>query len=168
MNIAKSVANKKFLLTFAPTVIKCSSLHATALLCKSQAGKHKISKFNTKPLTYDQAMKPDAIGWKKSHLTFHTGNLHGEEGAYQLMYEDKFIRNFIMGTFYRMISGIVIKRRFNIVDVIATSDVSVPPGGYRMDFLIGYSERLLSAYLKCVVKIHMVKISVDNSHYKYI
>jgi len=123
---------------------------------------------NNKPLTYDQAFKPYMIGVTKNWLSIHTGNLHGENNAHRLMYEDQFIRRFLSGTFYRIIAGeIVIKRIYNTVEIIMFLQHPQQRGS-QMQFLRGYSEKLLSTFLKCNVKLTMHKVLEEDMQYKFI
>ena len=143
-------------------------IHTTSICLKSKAGRHKSSKMNNKPLTYDQAFKPHMIGVTKNWLSIHTGNLHGEKNAHRLMYEDQFIRRFLQGTFYRIIAGeVVIKRIYNSVEIIMFLKHPQQRGG-QMHFLKGYSEKLLSAFLKCNVRLTMHKVLEEDMQYKFI
>lgn len=144
------------------------NLHTTTPCFKSKAGRHKSSKMNNKPLTYDQAFKPHMIGVTKNWLSVHTGNLHGEKHAHRMMYEDQFIRRFLSGTFYRIIAGeVLVKRIHNNIEVIMFLKHPTQRGG-QMHFLKGYSEKLLSAFLKCNVKLHMHKVMEEDMQYKFI
>ena len=42
---------------------------------QTKAGRYRVSKFNNKPLTYDQAFKPHDIAVYKGYLSVHTGKL---------------------------------------------------------------------------------------------
>merc|ERR1739838_944868 len=131
------------------------------------AGRTERSKFLNKPMTYEQSFLPEEIGEHKGLLSHHTGNLHGEKNAFQMFYEDQFIRKFIYGTFYRLTAGdnIVVKRRFNIINVTMFTNEHARKG--QVCFLKGYSEELLSAFLKCIVKIHIHECSADDMIYRY-
>nr|XP_002130889.1 28S ribosomal protein S24, mitochondrial [Ciona intestinalis] len=140
--------------------------HASPACNKATAGRHKVSKMLNKPLTYDQAFKPNLIGVKKGWLSVHTGNLRGEQGSYQFTYEDELIRKFCVGTFYRMLpTDIVIKRRFNVIEITLLCNTVVTS---KVLFLKAYSERLLSAFLKCHIKMHVFKLNNEDAIYKYI
>ena len=144
------------------------NLHTTRLCLKSKAGRHKSSKMNNKPLTYDQAFKPHMIGVTKKWLSVHTGNLHGEKHAHRMTYEDQFIRRFLSGTFYRIIAGeVVVKRIYNNIEIIMFLQHPSARAG-QIHFLKGYSEKLLSAFLKCNVKLHMHKVLDEDMQYKFI
>jgi len=62
----------------------------------------------------------------------------------------------------------VIKRRFNIIEIIALCDTEQSVKGTKIFFLVAYTERLLSAFLKCIVKMHIVKVSREDVIYKYV
>jgi len=144
------------------------NLHVTVPCYKSKAGRHKSSKMNNKPLTYDQAFKPHMIGVTKNWLSVHTGNLHGEKHAHRMMYEDQFIRRFLTGTFYRIIVGeVLVKQVYNNIEIVMFVKHPTQRAG-QMHFLKGYSERLLSAFLKCNVKLHMHKVLEEDMQYKFI
>ena len=143
-------------------------LKANKLSLNSRKTEILIFKNPNKPLTYDQSFKPHMIGVTKNWLSIHTGNLHGEKNAHRLMYEDQFIRRFLQGTFYRIIAGeVVIKRIYNSVEIIMFLKHPQQRGG-QMHFLKGYSEKLLSAFLKCNVRLTMHKVLEEDMQYKFI
>lgn len=62
MNYPKSLAH---LVTFRK--------FSTSLICqKAKAGRYKVSKFQTFPLTYEMANKPDQIGHRKTWNSWNT------------------------------------------------------------------------------------------------
>lgn len=89
-------------------------------------------------------------------------NLHGEKGSPSVIFEDIFIRKFLEGTFptmYHDTTPIVIRRRQNLIDIsiwMRENPITkgiVEKGIPRLHFLHGYSEELLSRFLKCPVKL---------------
>jgi len=140
----------------------------SSVYMKTTAGRIKTSRFLNKALTYDQGFLPEDIMKMKGLLAHHTGNLHEENNAFQFMFEDMVIRKFMRGTFYRLIAGdeIVIKRRFNVVEISMFCSNVVKRG--HTELLHAYSERLLSAFLKCIVKIHIFQARHDDMVFKYI
>ena len=107
-----------------------------------------------------------------THLTsptHHTATLHGPaRGPMSVAIEDKFIRKFITGTWYKMwLSEVVIKRVHNNVTVCGM--VCPLPSIKTMHFLLGYSETLLSHLLKCNVRLEIQCVqSKKNLVYKFI
>lgn len=68
--------------------------------------------------------------------------------------EDKFIRKFITGTWYKMwLSEVVIKRRHN--DITICGIVCPLPTLKTMFFMKGYTEELLSHVFKSNVKVEV-------------
>ena len=77
--------------------------------------------------------------------------------------DDTLIRRFIYGTFIDLFaSEIIIKRRFNIVDIGFLVRLPRRDHVSKCYFLVGYSEQLLSALLKCVVRIQIQTIQNKN------
>ncbi|CAH1247185.1 MRPS24 [Branchiostoma lanceolatum] len=141
-------------------------LHATAACQKAQAGKYKISKDGNKPLTYEMANPPHFIGVRKSWNSWHTSNLWEQPGAADRTFEDMFVRKFLQGTFHNCLADeIIIKRRHNTVYVAILLLRKLDPQKYY--FLLGYTETLLSHFLKCVVKLE-VSVVPRKVVYKYI
>lgn len=142
-------------------------LHTSAVCCKVQAGRVKQSRLRNKPVTYEKAFKPEHIAHKKGWLSIHTGNLHQEDGAHQAAYEDLLIRQFIHGTFYRMIeSEIIIKRRLNILEI--TAFVCTTQNFPSLYLLTSYSENFLSSFLEYNVKLHLLGVTSDDMIFKYV
>ncbi|CAK8687946.1 unnamed protein product [Clavelina lepadiformis] len=167
MNFSSKYCFQKLFVTLRTTNVPNRCFHVTPMCAKATAGRYKLSKMNNKPLTYDQAFKPNMIGVTKGWQSSHTGHLHDEDGAYERMYEDRFIRRFMDGTFHRLIpSGPVIKRRCNMIEVVAPS--YTPRKLDALPFLVSYSERMLSAVLKCNVKIYIHIVYKEDIEYKYI
>ena len=88
--------------------------------------------------------------------------LEGKRAA-ETVRDDLFIRKFLYGTFHGLFgSEIVIKRRFNTINigflVIAPRQNAIS----KLYFLVGYAEELLSSMLKCVVKIQVQSVYRSN------
>ncbi len=101
--------------------------------------------------------------------TPYTATLHGPaRGPMSVAIEDKFIRKFITGTWYKMwLSEVVIKRVHNNVTVCGM--VCPLPSIKTMHFLLGYSETLLSHLLKCNVRLEIQCVqSKKNLVYKFV
>ncbi|OQR68916.1 28S ribosomal protein S24-like [Tropilaelaps mercedesae] len=137
-------------------------------LCKSRAGRHKVTKNQSKPLTYEQANKPHQIAHRKSWNSWNTSGLEGGLRAAETTFEDFFIRKFMIGTWHRLfVSQILIKRRHNIIYIGGVVERSFMPR--KMYFLIGYTEEMLSYIMKCPVKLELQSTSsARDMVYKYI
>lgn len=143
------------------------NLHLTSVCSRIQAGRVRSTKFRNKPISAEVAFWPEDIQHKKGWLSFNTSNLHGEKNAHQMAYEDMIIRQFLVGTFYRLLeSEIVIKRRLNILDisVFVTSQTLI----VKCNFLKAYSEEFLSKLLRYNVKLHLLVATTDDMIYKYV
>ena len=156
-------------------------LHISYNLQKSRrAGEYKVTINRTKPLTYEQAMKPTDIAFRKGFNAANTAQLEGtflerekigQDIPHKTFTEDLFIRKFMAGTWPETISdktNIIIKRQHNLVRIafIIGQRKHSPD---RIYFLIGYTEELLSYWLKCPVKLEIQSIdSYDKLTYKYI
>uniref|UniRef100_A0A6G1SDV1 28S ribosomal protein S24, mitochondrial n=1 Tax=Aceria tosichella TaxID=561515 RepID=A0A6G1SDV1_9ACAR len=145
-----------------------SDIHTTNVLAIKTAGRHKPTTKRDKPLTYEQANKPDMIGVRKSWNTFNTSGLVDSIRCAETAHEDILIRKFIHGTWPKLLaSDVIIKRRgnqivLNFMAVRMTSPMSIY-------FLIGYTEEILSYMLKSVVKLEIQTIDDSNDLvYKYI
>lgn len=155
--------------------------HLSASHCKIVAGRYKVTLDQSKPLTYEMAIKPEQIGIHKSFNSFNTGQLEdtfgykrwGEKGgtllSHKLFIEDMFIRKFLRGTWTEMIlSEIIVKRQHNMVRIAALLSKR-KLHTRQIYFLIGYTEEMLSLWLKCPVKLELQFL--DNPKdviYKYI
>ena len=82
--------------------------------------------------------------------------------------EDMFIRKFLKGTWSQMfLSEIIVKREHNTVRVAAIIRPLVT--NRKMYFLLGYSEEMLSLWLKCPVKLELqIQTDPKSVVYKYI
>jgi len=149
-------------------------------MSKIVAGKYKVTLDKSKPLTYEMAVQPDHIGIHKSFNSFNTGQLEDTLGykkwtekggtvlSYKLFMEDLFIRKFLKGTWTQMfLSEIIVKRQHNTIRVAALIKRSLQP--QKVYFLIGYSEEMLSQWLKCPVKLELQVVeNAKDVIYKYI
>lgn len=109
---------------------------------------------NSTELTYEQAQFAEKIGLTKSWNSWNTSNVLDGKRQAENSFEDFTIRKFLYGTFHGILaSEIIIKRRFNQVEIaffVKLTRGFVPQKVY---FLVGYAEELLSCLFKCVVKI---------------
>jgi small subunit ribosomal protein S24 len=145
-----------------------AGIHTTNVLAIKTAGRHKVTIKRDKPLTYEQAYKPDQIGVRKSWNTFNTSGLIDGIRVAETSHEDILIRKFIHGTWPKLLaSDVIIKRRgnqivLNFMVVRMTSPMSIY-------FLLGYTEEILSYILKSVVRLEIQTIEDANDLvYKYI
>ena len=71
------------------------------------------------------------------------------------------------GTWSQMIiSEIIVKRVHNTVRVACLLEMHL--SAYKTYFLIGYTEEMLSQWLKCPVKLELQVADKDQTIYKYI
>merc|ERR1711915_824805 len=134
----------------------------------------------SKPLTYEMAVKPERIGTHKSFNSLNTAQLEGSYGkktaaemgqpplSHKLFMEDLFIRKFVKGTWSELIlSEIIVKRQHNTVRIAALVYPRIQLR--RAYFLIGYTEEMLTLWLKCPVKLELQVVGdVEKTIYKYI
>ncbi|BFZ02630.1 hypothetical protein BsWGS_05669 [Bradybaena similaris] len=145
-------------------------LSTTACVCKNRkSGIPKITPFRTKPLTYEQAQAPYNIYVRKGWLSWNTSNLYEEGRRGETIFEDFLIRKFMFGTWHtNLTSEVVIKRRYNVITLsfLVAMDKLLPRQVY---FLQGYTEELLSNWLKCPVKVELQTVdSFDDVIFKKI
>ena len=135
---------------------------------KCQAGRYKITLKRNRPLTYEMANKPSHIGVRKGWNSWNTSSLVGSERSSEVTIDDMFIRSFMNGTWHRLfLSELIIKRRANMIILNGICLQSITPSKFY--FLIGYTEELLSHFLKCPVKVDIQTTSDRNALiYKYI
>ena len=172
------VGRDRLLLSKTRTLTKpCQDFHGSALLAKEKAGRYKVTLNRTRPLTYEMAFKPHEIGRKKDFNSLNTANLEntflakeeiGQDLPHKMLTEDMFIRKFIRGTFPEMVaSEIIVKRQHNLVRIAFLHRKVIMAS--KVYFLLGYSEELLSYWLKCPVKLEIQSIdSDDDIVFKYI
>merc|ERR1719245_2808538 len=156
---------------------RASGLHTTAPVSKEQAGKYKVTLNRTKPLTYEMAMQPQKIASHKSWNSFNTAQLEdtflmkeemGQDLPHKTFMEDAFVRKFMFGTWPELLlSEVIIKRQHNLIRIAAIISRSRP--NRTIYFLVGYTEELLSLWLKCPVKLELQSVSHEaDTVYKYI
>lgn len=145
-----------------------SNIHTTSIVNTKCAGRYKPSINKDRPLTYEQAWKPDQIGYIKSFQSINTGGLTEGIRTAEVSLEDILIRNFIHGTWPGLkASEVIIKRRGN--QIICNFIVLRKIKPAQIYFLIGYTEEVLSYLLKSVVKLEITTIDeLDELTYKYI
>ncbi|GBN50418.1 28S ribosomal protein S24, mitochondrial [Araneus ventricosus] len=138
-------------------VLATRTISTSAVCCKVQAGRHKRTKNQSKPLTYEQFNGPHQIHHRKSWNTWNTANLKDADDeirASQTVVEDFFIRKFMFGTWHRLfVSDVIIKRRHNLI--VITGIIVRSLQVRKLYFLIGYTEEMLSYIFKCPVKIEL-------------
>jgi len=154
-----------------------AGLHTTASVSKEQAGKYKVTLNRTKPLTYEMAMQPQKIASHKSWNSWNTAQLEdtflmkeemGQDIPHKTFMEDAFVRKFMHGTWPELLlSEVIIKRQHNLIRIAALISRSRP--NKTVYFLIGYTEELLSLWLKCPVKLELQTVAHEaDTVYKYI
>lgn len=148
--------------------IQRAPIHLTAFMASKKAGRHKTTIKRDKPLTYEQANKPDQIGVRKSWNSFNTSGLLEGLRQSETAQEDILIRKFVHGTWPKILqSDVIIKRRANQIILSFMALRIVSP--VKMYFLIGYTEEILSYILKCIVRIELQTVQDSNDlTYKYI
>lgn len=85
--------------------------------------------------------------------------------------EDSFIRDFMQGTWHRILaSDVIIKRRHNTIYLaMYVENRQYKSFLSKIYFLVGYTEELLSCLLKCPVKLELQTVeSVQDMTFKYI
>ncbi|CAK9832908.1 28S ribosomal protein S24, mitochondrial [Anthophora retusa] len=149
-------------------VLPRRSLHVSTVLNKTQAGRYRPKPKVSQPLTYEMANPPHYIAVRKSWNSWNTSNLKDGNRPCETLIEDIFIRNFILGTWHGLfVSEVIIKRQHNIVRIAGIVLRKLP--SYKMYFLIGYSEMLLSFWLHCPVKLELVTtLNKEDVVYKVI
>nr|CAH8841964.1 unnamed protein product [Trichobilharzia regenti] len=131
-------------------------LHTGSVVCKnSRVGVVRRTRDCSIPQTYEQTKKPHQIGLMKSWNSWNTSNLDGEKRyTAEVTLHDQFIRKFINGTFPLMVqSEVIIKRQWNVIRVAFLLHPRLTPG--EINFLIGYTEEMLSLILRCIVKLEI-------------
>lgn len=135
-----------------------ASIYTTNSLQKKQAGRHRPSLRQDKPLTYEQANFPHLIFVRKGWNSWNTATLKDSVRLPETVTDDFTIRRFIQGTWHRLfLSEVIIKRRGNMIIIAGLVIQSLLPR--KMYFLIGYTEEILSYLLKCPVKMELQTVS---------
>lgn len=92
------------------------------------------------------------IGVTKCWDSQHTGSLKGSFWASERLLDDIMIRKFVEGVLHDFLkSEVVIKRKANRINLVFI--VSKEGDLTKFYFLVGFTEKLLSELLGCVVKI---------------
>ncbi|KAK4469256.1 hypothetical protein MN116_006827 [Schistosoma mekongi] len=145
------------------TCVISQRIHTGDVICKnSRVGVVRRTRDCSHPLTYEQAKKPHQIGLMKSWNSWNTSNLDGENRyTAEVTLHDQFIRTFINGTFPLMVqSEVIIKRQCNVIRVAFLLLKRISPN--EINFLIGYTEEMLSIILRCIVKLEVQLITSKN------
>jgi small subunit ribosomal protein S24 len=124
MNTAKTLFLQ---VNLSQKLILTKSLHISPALLKIQAGRYKVTRDRSRPLTYEQAFWPEQIANKKGWNTFNTAQLEGallgkeemgQDLPSKMIIEDRFIRKFMNGTWPESFaSEIMIKRQHNLIRI---------------------------------------------------
>lgn len=142
--------------------VQLSRIHLTAPLNRVQAGRWRVSRNQTNPLTYEELYPPSEIYVRKNFNSFNTSFLKGGLRCAETLVEDFFIRRFIEGTWHRLFqSNVIIKRRANAILIAGVVNRSIGPT--KIYFLTGFSEEILSHLLKCPVKMELETASRRDS-----
>jgi len=165
--------------------------HVSAVANRVQSGHYKITLKRDRPLTYEMANPPHYIAHRKSwnswntctwfrintpqfftlsliNVLFVSANIKDGNRPSETAIEDMFIRQFMRGTWHNLFaSEVIIKRQHNIIRIAGIICRTLVP--YKIYFLTGYTEELLSYWLQCPVKVELV--TIDNKQetiFKYI
>ncbi|XP_077285736.1 mitochondrial ribosomal protein S24 [Arctopsyche grandis] len=131
-----------------------NGVHTSAVVCRVQSGKYRITPKRNRPLTYEMANPPAHIADKKSWNSWNTSNMKGGLRRSETAIEDLFIRKFMVGTWHSLVlSEVTIKRQFNHIRIGAIIRQGLPQS--KMYFLIGYSEELLANWLQCPITLEL-------------
>ncbi|XP_012233117.1 small ribosomal subunit protein uS3m [Linepithema humile] len=142
--------------------------HTSTVINRSQSGKYKVTINRDKPLTYEMANPPHYIAHRKSWNAWNTSNIKDGNRPAETAVEDMFIRQFMRGTWHNLFaSEIIIKRQHNIIRISGIITRTIVP--YKIYFLTGYTEELLSYWLQCPIKVELVTTnSKQDVIFKYI
>nr|CAG4650621.1 EOG090X0I6M [Sida crystallina] len=163
------VQNSSSLPILAPGLsVTSRPFHASAVMCKVQAGRYKITPRRDRPLTYEMANPPHQIAHRKSWNSWDTSSLKDGLRPAEIAVDDVFIRKFMTGTWHNLFcTEIIIKRQHNLIRIAGIVQQSIP--ARRMYFLIGYTEELLSYWLQCPVKLELQTVErKESTVFKYI
>ncbi|XP_029668874.1 28S ribosomal protein S24, mitochondrial isoform X1 [Formica exsecta] len=144
------------------------NFHASTVLNKSQSGRYKVTLKRDRPLTYEMANPPHYLAHRKSWNSWNTSNIKDGNRPSETAVEDMFIRQFMKGTWHNLFaSEVIIKRQHNIIRIAGIITRTIAP--YKIYFLTGYTEELLSYWLQCPIKIELVTTdSKKDVIFKYI
>ncbi|XP_066975310.1 small ribosomal subunit protein uS3m isoform X4 [Macrobrachium rosenbergii] len=76
------------------------SLHTSSVAFKVQSGRYKVTRDQSRPLTYEMANQPCMIGHRKSWNSWNTTSLYEGLREPETAVEDMFIRKFMTGTWH--------------------------------------------------------------------
>ncbi|XP_069941393.1 small ribosomal subunit protein uS3m [Cherax quadricarinatus] len=143
-------------------------LHTTQAAHKAQAGRYRVTRNRSKPLTYEMANQPCQIAHRKSWNSWNTTSLYEGLREPETVVDDIFIRKFMTGTWHNLfVSEVIIKRQHNMIRIAGIVQRKI--AARKMYFLIGYCEELLSYWLKCPVKLELQTVpDKKDVVYKYI
>jgi len=134
-----------------------------------RAGKYKPSRSGiSNLLSYEMANPPENIGSRKGFLATNCSNLLDGVEKSRIVWEDEFIRKFVEGTWLSCwASEIVIKRKSNCITVCGFIHRKARPES--IYFLIGYTEEILTNFLRQIVKMHIQSVErIENVVFKRI
>ncbi|KAM8707084.1 hypothetical protein ACLKA7_011223 [Drosophila subpalustris] len=135
-----------------------SAIHTSAVCCRVQSGRYRITTKRDRPLTYEMANPPHFIGHRKSWNSWNTSTLKDSLRPSQTAIEDVFLRKFITGTWHALVcSEIIIKRQHNTIRIAAIIRQAITPR--KMYFLIGYTEEMLSNWMQCPVTLELQTVA---------
>ncbi|XP_055851904.1 28S ribosomal protein S24, mitochondrial [Episyrphus balteatus] len=138
--------------------INAKTLHTTAVMCKVQAGRYRITPKRDRPLTYEMANAPHHIVHRKSWNSWNTSTILDGLRPSQTAIEDVFIRKFMIGTWHALVcSEVIIKRQYNHIRIAAIIRQGIT--ARKMYFLIGYTEEMLSNWLQCPVTLELQTVA---------
>ncbi|TRY73674.1 hypothetical protein TCAL_10166 [Tigriopus californicus] len=165
-------------LTSSPwsSLLPSCAIHTSSSLDKDSAGRYKVTVNRTRPLTYEMSFRPDDIMHKKGFNSFNTAQLEntfltkeeiGQDLPHKMFLEDVFIRRFMYGTWPEALeSTVLVKRQHNLIRIAAIINPRMRT--QFVYFLIGYTEELLSFWLKCPVRVELQVAEKEDVVYKYI
>jgi len=129
-------------------------LHVSPVCCKVTSGRYKVTRNQSKPLTYEMSQPPHHLFVRKGFNSFNTSNLLGGLRPSQTAMEDLYIRKFMYGTWHNMfLSEVIIKRQLNMIRISGIITRHMLPR--KIYFLTGYTEELLTHWLQCPVKVEL-------------
>ncbi|CAK9296986.1 unnamed protein product [Gordionus sp. m RMFG-2023] len=146
-------------------------IHKTTPSYKARAGRYRPTTHKTLPLTYEQSQAPYLIGVSKTWNSMNTSTIneaHEPCIAGDIAIQDNFIRKFMYGTWPKLfVTELFIKRRYNMIFIGGIVQRTIIPR--KLYFLIGYTEELLSNFLKCPVKMEIQTVdSMKDVIFKYV
>ena len=155
------VLSRGVMLSLSPPLLTRAlgrSLSTSCPRLKKVSGRYKVTLRRDRPLTYEQAHKPNQIGHDKAWNSWNTSNLLDGVRRSESATEDFFIRRFVAGTWHRLLlSELIIKRRGNVLLLAGLVLQGLHPR--KLYFLTGYTEQLLSYVLKCPVKMELQTVA---------